>query len=90
MLKLEFIHLYLKYLNKWNKSASLTSILNSIDNYGYGSTHDELSELYSVAVFEYDDTQRDTKDKILSMMDIYSQILVANRDSKIDEILKDA
>ncbi len=99
---LEFVYLYLKYLSKWNKSDSLTSIINHIEKHQDSYTEQQISELYSIAVFEYRDTiyerpQRQNpcaeisleKNNILSLEECYSLYLEKNRDEKINEILND-
>ena len=51
--KLEFIYLYLKYISNWNKSASLISVIQCVENKADEYTDEQIRELYSIALFEY-------------------------------------
>lgn len=87
--KLDFVYRYLRYLAQWNKSASLLSIIQSIENHDEFSD-DQITEFYHIAQYEYSDTIAllDNRE-ILSLPEMYSLILVKNRDEKINEILND-
>lgn len=90
MTKLEFISIYLKYLLKWNTSASLKSILQEVEieisqcEDGYYS--DYIDELIHIVQCEYEDTCKMTKSHIMSMEDMLTMI---NRDKTINQILYD-
>lgn len=88
-LTLDFVLGYFKYLSKWNKSASLMSIINSFDHYYKNPTDDNMTELEIVADFEWDDTVKNFSngDDILSLNDMYNILITENRDKKINKIL---
>ena len=55
----EFVIYYLKYLTKWNKSASLLSVIESYEGRTNHPNHDKelLKTITEIAVFEHTDTQ---------------------------------
>lgn len=85
MTKTEFILAYFKYLNTWNKSASLESMIYHLSD---GLINYEFSELVSIAQFEYYDTQLMTTDYVMSLEEVMLKLRQADRDKKIDEIFK--
>ena len=103
-IKVEFIYQYLKYLNRWNKSASLVSVIQSIEKNVDEFTDEQINELYSIARFEYVDTVKFNifgvercyfgfkefgDSDILTMEEIYSKITIENREEKINYLINE-
>lgn len=94
----DFVIFYLKYLTKWNKSASLLSVikemsLKSKESYENRTNHPKwdkelLKEITNIAIFEHTDTQDMTSDKVLSMEEVLSELTRKNRDKKLNKLLK--
>ena len=86
----EFVIYYLKYLTKWNKSASLLSVIESYEGRTNHPNHDKelLKTITEIAVFEYTDTQDMTSDKVLSIEEVMGELRRKNRDKKLNNILK--
>ena len=93
----EFVIYYLKYLTKWNKSASLLSVIESYEGRSmilWGRTnhpnHDKelLKTITEIAVFEHTDTQSMTSDKVLSIEEVMAELRRKNRDKKLNDIFK--
>lgn len=75
---------YLEYLNQWNKSHSLTSIIEGVKlNNGLFNS----DQLLLVCKIEYEDTQSITSDPILSVDEFLRQLLVKIRNEKINKII---
>jgi transcription initiation factor IIE alpha subunit len=91
--KVEFVYQYLKYLNRWNKSASLVSVIQSIEKNVDEFTDEQINELYSIAKFEYEDTVHAFKEfgdsDILTMEEIFSKMTIENREEKINYLIND-
>lgn len=81
----KFILLYLKYLNKWNKSDCLTSIISCLEE---DIDCLNMNELINISNSEHEDTQRMTTDLVISLENLAQELISDNRDKKIDEILK--
>lgn len=86
----EFVLYYLRYLTKWNKTASLQSVIDSYDTRTNHPKWDKelLNTLINVASFEYEDTQGMTSDKVMSMEEVLNELQRKNRDKKLNDILK--
>jgi len=86
----EFVIYYLKYLTKWNKSASLLSVIESYEGRTNHPNHDKelLKTITEIAVFEHTDTQAMTSDKVLSIEEVMGELRRKNRDKKLNNILK--
>jgi len=86
----EFVIYYLKYLTKWNKSASLLSVIESYEGRTNHPNHDKelLKTITEIAVFEHTDTQSMTSDKVLSIEEVMGELRRKNRDKKLNNILK--
>lgn len=86
----DFVIFYLKYLTKWNKSASLLSVIESYENRTNHPKWDKelLKEITNIAIFEHTDTQDMTSDKVLSMEEVLSELTRKNRDKKLNKLLK--
>jgi 16S rRNA G527 N7-methylase RsmG len=84
----EFVINYLKYLTKWNKSASLLSIIDAYENRKNHERWDKelLNSIINVATFEHTYTQDMTSDKVLSMEEVISELRRRNRDKKLNDI----
>ena len=91
--KVEFVYQYLKYLNRLNRSASLVSVIQSIEKNVDEFTDEQINELYSIAKFEYEDTVHSFKEfgdsDILTMEEIYSKMTIENREEKINYLIND-
>lgn len=99
--KVEFVLYYLKYLSTWNKSASLLSIIGTLQEEliqvkksapidGYSPNMQfifDFEELLRVSSFEYNDTQIMTDQKIYSMEEVLDFLKVEKRNRDIDCIL---
>ena len=83
MKTIDLFLIYLKYLSKWNKSASLISIICSIEK-GHFS---DIGEIADISEWEYSDTKELTNDYVLSMEEVMNLIIERNRDKKIENIL---
>ena len=82
----ELIYLYLKYLSRWNKSGSLTSIIDEMSkSLDWYSEH--MEEMVSICNLEYEDTKEMTTEYVMSLSELLSKINQMNRDKKIDSIL---
>ena len=89
-LTLSFLLEYYKYLNTWNTSASLVSmIVSSSDDLRKKEdpTSEYLGELEKITNFEWLDTGNFTDQNVLSINDFYYLIIKEVRDKKIDEVL---
>jgi hypothetical protein len=90
----DFILQYLQYLNRWNKSASLESIIKSVKSEIDGTDGDSKKywnnkqELINIALFEYEDTCTMTTDHIMNMEDIVRQCYADKREEKLKELLE--
>jgi hypothetical protein len=86
----EFVLYYLRYLTKWNKTASLQSVIDSYDTRTNHPKWDKelLNTLINVATFEYSDTQSMTSDKVMSMEEVLNELQRRDRDKKLNDILK--
>lgn len=84
-----FILYYLKYLTRWNKTASLKSVIESYESRTNHPKWDKelLETLTNIAIFEHNDTQSMTSDKVMSMEEVLNELRKKNRDKKIKEIL---
>lgn len=88
----EFVLLYLKYLRQWNKSASLSSVIESVERRLNILTQEEINDLVSIAVFEYTDTQEmidklRNKDVLMTLEDFYFRAVTLQREEKINTLL---
>lgn len=90
-LTIEFVSAYYKYLYKWNKSASLESMIKYTDNLLKQDTVDDdtMSDLETAANFECIDTRDNFSngDEIMSLLDFYNLVVSLSRDKKITDIL---
>ena len=92
---IDFLLSYLEYLNRWNKSASLESIIGSVRNNNHVSDYwkKNRSELINIALFEYQDTCDMVRNLyvpplvILSMEDVVRQCYADKREEKLKELL---
>jgi len=78
--------LYLEYLFNWNKSASLTSILDSIKS-DSNCFEGRAEELVNICHCEWVDTQSITEDKVISPKEFMELLLIKMREDKIDFII---
>jgi len=88
----EFVLLYLKYLRQWNKSASLSSVVESVERRLNILTQEEINDLVSIAVFEYTDTKQmkdklRNKDVLMTLEDFYFRAVTLQREEKINTLL---
>jgi hypothetical protein len=88
----EFVLLYLKYLRQWNKSASLSSVVESVERRLNILTQEEIDDLVSIAVFEYTDTKEmidklRNKDVLMTLEDFYFRAVTLQREEKINTLL---
>lgn len=88
----EFVLLYLKYLRQWNKSASLSSVIESVERRIDILTQEEINDLVSISVFEYTDTQEmvdklNNKDILMTLEDFYFRAVTLQREEKINTLL---
>lgn len=93
LLTLSFLLEYFKYLNTWNTSASLVSMIVSISDdikKEEEPTTKYLEELEKIAEFEWLDTGGNfnhNNEKIMSLHDFYYTVMREVRDKKIDSLL---
>lgn len=90
-LTIEFVLAYYRYLYKWNKSASLESMIKYTDNLLKQDTVDDdiMGDLEATANFECIDTRDNFSngDEIMSLLDFYNLAVSLSRDKKINDIL---
>ena len=88
----EFVLLYLMYLQKWNKSASLSSVVESVESRIDNLSQEEVNDLVNIAVFEHSDTQEmidklRNKDVLMTLEDFYCKAVTLQREEKIKILL---
>jgi hypothetical protein len=92
-IKVELIYQYLKYLNRWDKSASLVSTIQSIENNSLNLTDEQITRLYFIAALEYGDTVHAFKEfgdvDILTIDEFYSKMIIENREEKINYLINE-
>jgi len=92
-IKVELIYQYLKYLNRWDKSASLVSTIQSIENNSLNLTDEQITRLYFIAALKYGDTVHAFKEfgdvDILTIDEFYSKMIIENREEKINYLINE-
>lgn len=88
----EFVLLYLMYLQKWNKSASLSSVVESVERRIDNLSQEEMNDLVNIAVFEHSDTQEmidklRNKDVLMTLEDFYCKAVTLQREEKLEYLL---
>ncbi len=88
----EFVLLYLMYLQKWNKSASLSSVVESVERRIDNLSQEEINDLVNIAVFEHSDTQEmidklRNKDVLMTLEDFYCKAVTLQREEKLEYLL---
>lgn len=90
----EFVLLYLMYLQKWNKSASLSSVVESVERRIDNLSQEEVNDLVNIAVFEHSDTQEmidklRNKDVLMTLEDFYCKAVTLQREEKLNTLLNE-
>lgn len=90
-LTIQFITGYFEYLTQWNKSASVTSVIESLKRGRFDDG--DMTELELTANFEWADTVENISDisekrKVMTLEQFYILLISKARDRKIDDVLK--
>lgn len=76
--------LYLEYLNRWNKSHSIVSVLKTLKE---DPSYFKENNLLNICRIEYEDTANMINEPIMSVDDFLSALLIKIRDEKINQIV---
>ncbi len=83
---IDVFKLYLEYLNQWDKSHSILSVLKTLkEEPSYFNEKEE--HLLSICRIEYQETVDITNDSIMSVDDFLSELLIKIRNEKINQIV---
>jgi hypothetical protein len=80
----EVFCIYLEYLNQWNKSNSIESLIRSIQD---NPLSFDSGELINICKSEWVDTQSLTEVSVMKIKDFLNHLLVYIRDKKLDIII---